>query len=242
MSAVDMATAHDERASVRPATSEEIPRMADVLARAFFDDPAFSWVLREDADRMRVLVRGFELFLRRVWLEQEHTYTTKSVAGVAAWELPDQWKLGVGRQLGLLPAMLRVFGRHSPRVLRAIATLEASHPREPHHYLAFIGVGLLVAVIVHFAEREPSVLAGAMMLFVAFEIGFYGLSSALSESPFFGALADSGINIRMISTSEIRISAVVDAADLDSAVMATHRAFGLEDGQSEAVIYGGTGR
>ena len=56
------------------------------------------------------------------------------------------------------------------------------------HYVAFIVVGLLVAVIVHFAQREPSVLAGAMMLFVAFEIGFYGLSSALSESPFFGAL------------------------------------------------------
>ena len=56
------------------------------------------------------------------------------------------------------------------------------------HYLAFIGVGLLVAVIVHFAQREPTVLAGAMMLFVAFEIGFYALSSALSASPFFGAL------------------------------------------------------
>jgi aspartate kinase len=62
------------------------------------------------------------------------------------------------------------------------------------------------------------------------------------SADFFGALADSGINIRMISTSEIRISAVVDAADLDSAVIATHRAFGLEDGQSEAVVYGGTGR
>jgi aspartate kinase len=59
---------------------------------------------------------------------------------------------------------------------------------------------------------------------------------------FFGALADSGINIRMISTSEIRISAIVDAADLDAAVIATHRAFGLEDGQSVAVVYGGTGR
>ena len=56
------------------------------------------------------------------------------------------------------------------------------------HYVAFIAAGMLVAVIVHFAEREPGVLAGAMMLFVAFEIGFYGLSSALSESPFFGAL------------------------------------------------------
>ena len=62
------------------------------------------------------------------------------------------------------------------------------------------------------------------------------------SADFFGALADSGINIRMISTSEIRISAVVDAADLDTAVTATHRAFGLEDGQSEAVVYGGTGR
>ena len=56
------------------------------------------------------------------------------------------------------------------------------------HYAAFILAGLLVAVIVHVAEREPGILAGAMMLFVAFEIGFYGLSSALSESPMFGAL------------------------------------------------------
>ena len=56
------------------------------------------------------------------------------------------------------------------------------------HYAAFIAAGLLVAVIVHFAEREPGVLAGAMMLFVAFEIGFYALSSALSASPMFGVL------------------------------------------------------
>jgi aspartate kinase len=62
------------------------------------------------------------------------------------------------------------------------------------------------------------------------------------SADFFGALADSGINIRMISTSEIRISAVVDAADLDSAVISTHRAFGLDDSSTEAVIYGGTGR
>ena len=62
------------------------------------------------------------------------------------------------------------------------------------------------------------------------------------SADFFGALADSGINIRMISTSEIRISAVVDAADLDAAVIATHQVFGLEDGKSEAVVYGGTGR
>jgi hypothetical protein len=56
------------------------------------------------------------------------------------------------------------------------------------HYAAFIGAGLLVSVIVHWAQTQPSVLAGAMMLFVAFEIGFYGLSAALRESPFLGVL------------------------------------------------------
>ncbi len=56
------------------------------------------------------------------------------------------------------------------------------------HYAAFIGAGLLVSVIVYWAQSSPTVLAGAMMLFVAFEIGFYGLSSALQESPFLGAL------------------------------------------------------
>jgi len=62
------------------------------------------------------------------------------------------------------------------------------------------------------------------------------------SADFFGALAEAGVNIRMISTSEIRISAVVDAADLDAAVAATHRAFGLDDDQTNAVVYGGTGR
>src|SRR5690349_10768711 len=109
MSAVDLAAAQEERASVRKGTHEEASRMAGVLARAFYDDPAFTWVLHADPDRMSIMNRGFELFLRRVWMEQEHTYTTKSVAGVAAWELPEQWKLGAGRQLRLLPAMLRVF-------------------------------------------------------------------------------------------------------------------------------------
>lgn len=56
------------------------------------------------------------------------------------------------------------------------------------HYFAFILAGTLLAVIVHWARSQPTVLAGAMMLFVAFEIGFYGLSAALQESPFLGAL------------------------------------------------------
>ena len=59
---------------------------------------------------------------------------------------------------------------------------------------------------------------------------------------FFGALAKAGINIEMISTSEIRISVIVDEGDVDAAVQATHSAFDLDSDEVEAVVYGGTGR
>ncbi len=58
----------------------------------------------------------------------------------------------------------------------------------------------------------------------------------------FGALSQAGINIDLISTSEIRISVVTKLEDLDRAVQAVHTAFGLDSTESEAVVYGGTGR
>ncbi|MFS0699030.1 aspartate kinase [Cellulomonas sp. 179-A 4D5 NHS] len=64
-----------------------------------------------------------------------------------------------------------------------------------------------------------------------------GVSAKLFE-----ALSDAGINIEMISTSEIRISVVTRAESLDDAVRAVHTAFELDSTEDEAVVYGGTGR
>jgi len=61
------------------------------------------------------------------------------------------------------------------------------------------------------------------------------------SATFFAALAESGINVEMISTSEIRISVVTRVDDAKKAVQALHTAFGL-DADGEAVVYGGTGR
>ena len=58
---------------------------------------------------------------------------------------------------------------------------------------------------------------------------------------FFEALHQAGINVDMISTSEIRISVVTDADKLNDAVRAIHSAFDL-DTEVEATVYGGTGR
>ena len=62
------------------------------------------------------------------------------------------------------------------------------------------------------------------------------------SAKFFKALSETGVNIEMISTSEIRISVVMRADELDDAVRAIHSAFDLDSDEGEAVVYGGTGR
>jgi len=59
---------------------------------------------------------------------------------------------------------------------------------------------------------------------------------------FFAAMAEAGINIEMISTSEIRISIICRVTDLEKGVRAAHTAFQLDAESGEAVVYGGTGR
>ena len=61
------------------------------------------------------------------------------------------------------------------------------------------------------------------------------------SATFFKALSDAGVNVDLISTSEIRISVVTSEDKLDDAVRAVHTAFGL-DTDVEATVYGGTGR
>jgi aspartate kinase len=63
-----------------------------------------------------------------------------------------------------------------------------------------------------------------------------GVSATLFE-----ALSMAGVNIEMISTSEIRISVVVRGVDLAEAARLVHTAYGL-DGEAEATVHAGTGR
>ncbi len=66
-------------------------------------------------------------------------------------------------------------------------------------------------------------------------------SNAGVSAKLFTALFEAGINIEMISTSEIRISVITRADIVNDAVRVVHSAFEL-DGEDEAVVHGGTGR
>lgn len=129
-----------ERYDVRKAQPAMAADLARTLARAFYEDPLFAWLLPDASRRVAIARRGFELYLRRVWLRHEETYTVETSAGVCVWEPPGTWKLTVSEQLSLLPAMLRVFGHNLPRLLGTLNAVERNHPVEPHFYLAFVGV------------------------------------------------------------------------------------------------------
>src|SRR6476620_933404 len=113
------------------------------------------------------------------------------VAGVLGATAVALWFLGVdmiyatpfATPAGLGRGLLRLFG---PPGREGMATFVVAYTL--FHYSAFILAGLLVSIVVHWAESSPTVLAGALILFVMFEIGLYGISSALQESPFLGTL------------------------------------------------------
>jgi len=98
--------------------------------------------------------------------------------------------------------------------------------------------------------RAPGAITGRVTVFAAASLtgAFTQLGKDFESThpgvtvTFFAALAESGVNIEMISTSEIRISVVTRVDDVDTAVRAVHTAFGLDSSENEAVVYGGTGR
>jgi aspartate kinase len=62
------------------------------------------------------------------------------------------------------------------------------------------------------------------------------------SATFFAALRDAGVNVEMISTSEVRISVIIRLEELEAAVRALHTAFELDSNDDAAVVYGGSGR
>lgn len=80
-----------------------------------------------------------------------------------------------------------LFGFFGPGAGETTATLVLGYTL--FHYAVFAVVGILLAWVLRQAEREPTVLAGAILAFVMFEIGFYGLTALLSETELLGHLA-----------------------------------------------------
>lgn len=123
---------------VRKATRSDSRALAEMLSRAFFDDPVIDWVFRDESRREREARRYFAGRLR-VLLAQDECYTTADHAGAALWARPDEWRdpllVALWQTVKFGPAI----GRRAMQVLRGLRAVEARHPAQPHWYLAVLG-------------------------------------------------------------------------------------------------------
>lgn len=126
---------------VRVAGPADAAETAEVLARAFHDDPVFRWMLPAMCSRLRRLRRHFltELLHRSLRHgEVEVAGVDGRVAGAAMWFPPGA---PLGTEASALPGYLRAYGRRFLVAARFQIVAVRDHPREePHWYLGGIGV------------------------------------------------------------------------------------------------------
>jgi ribosomal protein S18 acetylase RimI-like enzyme len=126
---------------IRKATPDDVPDLADSLARAFHGDPGFSHLLPDPSDRTERLRGFFETELRGTGIPLDLTWTTDDLSGGAVWMPPEGWRVPVSTTLRELAPMTRVFGRRLVLAFRSRMRMEARHPKKPSHgYLLMMGV------------------------------------------------------------------------------------------------------
>jgi ribosomal protein S18 acetylase RimI-like enzyme len=114
---------------------------SDMLARAFHDDPAWTWLIPDDERRRRLLPWlfrvGFEVTAAEIWA------TAGPVRGAARWLPPGRPAMRVGATLRALVTTPFRLGAATTQFLaygRAVELLRAEVAPGPHWYLAGIGV------------------------------------------------------------------------------------------------------
>jgi ribosomal protein S18 acetylase RimI-like enzyme len=120
---------------VRRVRRAEVDVLAEVLRRAFEDDPLTRWIWPRY--RARPPRRWFRARLRFL-LEHEECYTTADLAGAGLWAPPPAWQVS-RRELWAWAPSIPSFVPRFPRVMRGFSMMDERHPEEPHFYLAVLG-------------------------------------------------------------------------------------------------------
>lgn len=135
-----MSEAHGASPSARLATAYDATAIGDGLARAFEHDPLYAWLLPEAAARVARLTTLLRTFARHIFVPEGLSYTFDAGEGAALWVPPGAPSVRLGGALLSAPGVLSALGGRIVPGGRVLAALEAAHPKEPHYYLAILGV------------------------------------------------------------------------------------------------------
>lgn len=124
----------------RAGVASDVPTLSDALADAFVEDPIFGWLIPNDDSRPGRLRRFFEIELRYVVLQKGRIWTSAETNGASLELPPGAWRMPFTTQLAHGSGFTRVFGTRLPHALTLITLMENRHIREPHYYIAYVGV------------------------------------------------------------------------------------------------------
>ena len=120
---------------VRTATADDVGVLARTLARAFHDDPLAEFS-HPRASRREARLAFFFTGRLRTLVDEELCVCSDERTGAALWAPPDRWHVPGREAL----RTVRLLNRRAPLVAAGFARMERRHPREPHFYLATLGV------------------------------------------------------------------------------------------------------
>jgi GNAT superfamily N-acetyltransferase len=139
----DLEDLADSPAFVRPATPADVPMLAAVLARAFYDDPPLMWLLPDPATRLDRVTRMFATVIGIESLRYggvDVVCAGGKILGGAVWLPPGHRRAGFREQIRAVPRYVRVLAAALGRAARYGRALEGAHPKEPHWYLKAVGI------------------------------------------------------------------------------------------------------
>jgi GNAT superfamily N-acetyltransferase len=125
--------------AAQPLGRAGVDEAAGVLARALADDPGWIHVFPDAAPRVGRMTRMLRTMIGGAYVGHGASLAITGAAA-AIWTPPGAHDVPVLTALRLAPRLAWLLGRRSGRAIRLFRAMTAGNPKEPHYYLAILGV------------------------------------------------------------------------------------------------------
>jgi GNAT superfamily N-acetyltransferase len=126
-------------ASTKRVTEAQVGAVTDLFARAFYDDPTWSWAFPDPAKRLENYRRMWGLIIHTA-VPYGSVWTTSDGGAAAVWIPPGRPELTPEAEAKVEPLLREALGSHADDVLELMERFGANHPHHPpHYYLSLLG-------------------------------------------------------------------------------------------------------
>jgi GNAT superfamily N-acetyltransferase len=123
----------------RIATAAELDATSALIARAFYNDPTWSWAFPDDSKRLGQHKPFWRIFVNRA-IEHRSAWVVDKFASASIWVPPGKPEMTEQDELELDALLARMVPKRADLILDAFELFEEAHPREEEHWsLSLLG-------------------------------------------------------------------------------------------------------